>query len=148
MTARVIHQNLPHELRCHGEEVGTILPLWEVLRDHAHIGFIDQGSALQCVAGTFSLQIMTRDAAQFVVNQRKKRVEGLAVSSTPANQQFCDLRGRARHLVSPWRAGEARCKRSITFLLSSVKKTKLQAVRQFDKSTPCQGSVFSVCCVP
>jgi len=58
------------------------------------------------VTGTFSLQIMTGDPAQFVVNQRKKRVEGFAVSSAPANQQFCDLRGRARHLVSPWRAGE------------------------------------------
>jgi hypothetical protein len=33
----------------------TILPLGKILRNHAHVGFIDQSSALQRVAGPFSL---------------------------------------------------------------------------------------------
>ena len=55
MTTRVVDQNLAHELRGHSEEMSTILPLRQSLFGHAHVGFMNQGRALQSVVGTFAL---------------------------------------------------------------------------------------------
>ena len=86
MATRVIDQNLPHELRGHSEEMSTILPLWQSLFGHAHVGFVHQGRALQRVVGTLALQIAVGNAAQFGVHQRQQRVERRLVSASPADQ--------------------------------------------------------------
>ena len=44
--ARVVYQNLAHQLSSHGKEVGAVLPLRKILPDQANVRFVDQSSAL------------------------------------------------------------------------------------------------------
>jgi hypothetical protein len=55
--ARVVHQDAADQLRRHAEEMCAVLPLHAALVDQLHPGFVDQGGALQRVAGAFAAQI-------------------------------------------------------------------------------------------
>src|SRR5450631_795630 len=94
MTASVVHQDLPHQLRRNRKEMGAILPLGKILIDQTNVSFVDQGGALQGVTRALVLQVMMSDTAQLCVNQGHQRVERFAVAASPAAQQLRDLTRR------------------------------------------------------
>ena len=61
--ARVIDQDTADHLRGDAEEMGAILPADVVLSDQLQIGLMDQGRALQGVAGPFLPQVAAGQAA-------------------------------------------------------------------------------------
>jgi hypothetical protein len=90
---RVVHQNSPHQLRSHGEEVNLILPMDRCAADQTQVRFMDQGCALQGVVGGLAGQTVPRQAAKFVVNKRDKRFASGRIAVTPPEQQSRDLAG-------------------------------------------------------
>ena len=92
MPTGVVHENLTHQVRGHSEEVGAAVYL-RILANETQVGFIDQGSALQGVSGTLAIQVIVREAAKFIVDQRDQSVESLAISLAPVGEKLCDLTG-------------------------------------------------------
>ena len=86
--ARVFHQDLAHEVRRDAEEMGAIFPLRRRIAGESHERFVDEGRALQGVAGAFAAKITMRQAAHFVVDQRHERLQRFLVSGTPSDKQF------------------------------------------------------------
>jgi len=84
--ARVVHQDLPHQLRCNPKKVCATLPLRQILSHHADIGFVNQGCTLQRVVGPLALQKMLGDVAKFLINQRHELVQGATVALSPADE--------------------------------------------------------------
>ena len=85
MSPRILHQDLAHQVSGNPEKVGAILPLRRILARQPHIGFVYQGRALQSVVGAFPLQVIVRQAAQFVVDHRHEDIECLTVSLSPTD---------------------------------------------------------------
>ena len=84
--ARVLDQNLPHQLGADGHEMITILKWSCALFFQAQISLVHQGGALQGVARAFLPQVMMRDPSQLVINQRKRPAQGLVVTGVPVRQ--------------------------------------------------------------
>ncbi len=55
--ARMIHEDLAHELRGHTEEVRATLPIGKILRHELQVGFMDQCGRLQCPCVALVVQI-------------------------------------------------------------------------------------------
>ena len=82
--ARVIDQDVTHNLRADGEKVCAILPFKSVLLTcEFYIRFIDQSSCLQSVAWAFLAHLPPGDLAQFSMNERKKSIECRLVAFSP-----------------------------------------------------------------
>ncbi len=86
-----VHQDAPHQLRGHGEEVRAVLPPHAARIDQAQIGLVDERRGLQRVAGTLSRHVAMREPVEFVVHQRHQPIQRLLVSLIPGQQQFSDL---------------------------------------------------------
>ncbi len=69
--------------------MGAILPLHAFVVHQAHVGFVDQGGRLQCVAWALALHIAVGQAAEFVVNDRRQAIERALVSIAPGAQEPC-----------------------------------------------------------
>jgi hypothetical protein len=54
--ARVIHQDLPHQLRRHAEKVRAALPIRQLLRDQTEVRFVHQRGGLSVRAACSSLR--------------------------------------------------------------------------------------------
>jgi hypothetical protein len=100
MTARVIHQDFPHELCRHGEKMGSILPLRQTLFRQAYIRLVNQCRALQSMAGTFAVKVVIGDLAQFAIHERHQRIQRCLIAAPPANQEFRYFIGRPTLQVS------------------------------------------------
>jgi hypothetical protein len=66
------------------------------LLNQLEIGFIDQRSGFERVAGSLATQAPTRDPAQSVVDEWDQLVARRFVAPTPGNQQLCHV-FRFRH---------------------------------------------------
>ena len=55
--ARVIYQNMAHDLRGQGEEVLLVLPIDRVLAGQLQIGFVHQRGGLQGMLRAFGLKL-------------------------------------------------------------------------------------------
>jgi hypothetical protein len=82
----MIYQDSPHQLRRYREEMASVLPVDIVASRKAEIGLVHNRRALQRVIGTLTSQVVPRQAAQFVIDQRDKRLSGGNVAATPASQ--------------------------------------------------------------
>ena len=69
--------------------MGAILPLGVSLIDEPEIRLVDECSRLERVVGAFAAQIVTREPAQFVVNQRHQFLERRLVALAPVDQKLC-----------------------------------------------------------
>lgn len=68
--AGVLDQNATHCLSRGGEEVTAIVPMsFRLVADEAEIRFVNQGCGLESLAGRLVSQSMTRELAQFAVDQ-------------------------------------------------------------------------------
>ena len=84
MTARVVHQNLPHQARGHRQKMGTIFGVKGPLVEQPQIDLMDQSRALQGMARTLASEMPPRDVAQLFVDQRNQRFKGLWIARFPA----------------------------------------------------------------
>lgn len=71
-----------------------ILRVERALVHQSHIGFMDQGRALQRVFGAFSPQMVPRDVPEFSVNERDQLLKRPLVAGFPADQKLRDRLGR------------------------------------------------------
>ena len=96
MPPRVLHQDLPHQLRGDAEEVGSILPLDSRLVDELQIDLIDQGGGGQRVVGTLASQRAPGGSPEFTVDNGKKFGERLLTPVAPVDKQLGDFVRRSR----------------------------------------------------
>ena len=94
MTARVVHQNLPHQARGHRQKMGAIFGVKGSLVEQPQISLVDQSRALQGMARTLASEMPPRDVAQLFVDQRNQRFKGLWIARFPAYQQFANWVGK------------------------------------------------------
>jgi len=82
--------------------MGTILPLRNVMSDEPNIGFMDECGTLQSMIGAFALQVIGGNFSKLVVDQRKQIIQSLLISSSPTDQELCNLPvgGVASHRVA------------------------------------------------
>ena len=91
VAARVVHQNLAHQMRGDAEEVRPALPIGKALRHQPHVGLMDQGRGLQRGRRAFVAKIVLGQPAQFVVDQRREDVERMPVPAASIQEQTGDL---------------------------------------------------------
>ena len=81
--ARVLDQNLPHQLRADGQEMFAVLELGRALLLEPQVSLVHQGGALQGVVRAFLPQVVVRDPSEFVINERKHGAQRLLVAGVP-----------------------------------------------------------------
>jgi len=84
--SRVIDQHLPHQPGGDRQEVRAVVGFERSLVNQPEIRFVDQSGALQCMTGTFTPQLASRDVAQLLINKRDQALEGFLVSRPPTNE--------------------------------------------------------------
>ena len=88
---RVLHQNAPHHLRRHREEMGAILPLHALIAHEAHVRLIHQRRRLQAMAGTLAPHVAARQPVELVIHDRGQPFERTRVSVAPRAEQLAHL---------------------------------------------------------
>jgi len=68
----VIHENAPHDPSRNRDEVRTILPRPLRFVDQPQIRLVHECRGFQCVVGPFVSHLTTRQAAEFVIDQRSE----------------------------------------------------------------------------
>jgi hypothetical protein len=96
--ARVLNENLPHQVRGSTKEMRAIVPGNLRLIYQAQKRFVDQRRGLQGVTGLFTAQIAFRLLAQLVIHDRQQFIERGTVAVAPIHQHAGDIFcGRSRH---------------------------------------------------
>ena len=90
--ARVIYQNVAHDLGGQGEEVRFVLPVNRILTGQLQIGFVDERGGLQGMLRAFGLKLPCGYPPQIVINQRHQFPERLRLSLAVLIEQQADLR--------------------------------------------------------
>jgi hypothetical protein len=88
-----VHQDLPHQPRSHGHEMGAILQIIGLLVHKPQVGFMNKSRALECVVLTFRPQVVMSQPAKFPVNQRHKVIQCALVAVSPLPQKLGNLVG-------------------------------------------------------
>ena len=84
--ASMAHENAPHHLRGDAEELRAILPAHFILIDEPEINLVHQGGGLQSVIRAFPAEETDRLPVEFLVDQRKQRLERARITASPGNQ--------------------------------------------------------------
>src|SRR5262249_51192924 len=90
----VIDQNLAHQPRGGAEEVGAVLPIDLALVYQPQKSLVNQSRRLERVARTLTAQKPTRQAPQFIVDERRQLIAGALIALIPGDQQPSDFIGR------------------------------------------------------
>ena len=91
----MVHQDLPHQLRSHGEEMGPVLPIFAALIDESKVGLVDKCRGLQGIGVAFLSQVAGSKLAEFPVHKRCELIEGLLVAARPLNEKLRHVAGSA-----------------------------------------------------
>jgi hypothetical protein len=86
MASGIVHQNLPHQARCHGQEMSAAFGFKGLLIEKTKVRLINQRGTLQRMSRTFALQVIVRDLSQFLVNNRDQPFEGVLIARSPTNE--------------------------------------------------------------
>ncbi len=97
---RNVDQHAPHNLRRDRKEMGAILPLHVLPVDQAQVGFVDQRSSLKEVVATLAGHAPHRDAPQFLVDERRQRLERGLVAVAPRDEQLRDIGGSTHEIAA------------------------------------------------
>src|ERR1051326_1710630 len=97
--ASVIHQNAAHHLRGDSKEMATVGPLNMVLVHQTKIGFVHEGSCLQCVVYSFALQVAGSQSVEFFVDLRNQLGERILVPIAIALEQQGYVGGGGFHFL-------------------------------------------------
>jgi hypothetical protein len=89
--------------RSGAEKMGSVLPVRRLQIDQADVGFVNQCGTLQCVIGSFAVQVSPGDSAQFIVNQGDQSFACVWITMAPVNNKFTYPRRRrfCAHLSLP-----------------------------------------------
>jgi hypothetical protein len=90
--ARVIYQNVAHDLRGQSKEVRLVLPVNRILSGQLQIGFVHERGGLQGMLRAFGLKLPGCYPPQIVINQRHQLPERLCLSLAVLIEQQADLR--------------------------------------------------------
>src|SRR5689334_13181510 len=100
--ARMVHEDLPHEVGRNTEKMRTVLPWSAFGADEAEIRLVDERRALQGVAGTLASQKALRETVQLAIDERHEAIQRVRVTGFRPNQEFGDRSLRfTRHAVGP-----------------------------------------------
>jgi hypothetical protein len=83
--ARVVHKNVPHDLRCQGKKMCSTLPIGFAIHQ-AQISFMNQGGWLEGVIVTLSGEVFAGNAAQFIVDERNQGIARCQVALIPTDE--------------------------------------------------------------
>jgi hypothetical protein len=83
--ASIVDQYAPHQLRRDRKEVRAVLPLHAARLNQLEIGFINQRSSLQRMAGPLTADVSVGQAPQFSVDQRDQSVERRLIPARPGD---------------------------------------------------------------
>jgi hypothetical protein len=72
--------------------VGPVVDL-KILAHQSHVGFIHQSGALKGVPGTLAVQMVVREAAKLIVNQRDQSAKGFSIPLSPICEKLGHLIG-------------------------------------------------------
>ena len=87
MASSVLDQDAAHGLGGRSEEMTAVLPVRRLLGVHqAEVGLVDQGGRLQRLAGPLPGQLVGRQTAEFVVDQRQELLGGVRVARLDCRQ--------------------------------------------------------------
>lgn len=84
----MIYEYAAHGLRCHGVEVGPVLPTHSFMIDQSKIGLIDQGRGLERVAESLAAHVIASQPSHFFVNQRNQLVERSPIPLAPLDEEL------------------------------------------------------------
>jgi len=85
---RLIHEDLPHQVRGDPEEVRPALPIRHVLRHQAQVRFVHQRRGRCRRRGAFVPKAVIGQTAQFPVDERDEKIERFLVSVLPVEEQL------------------------------------------------------------
>lgn len=85
--ARDVHENPPHHLRGHPEEVSAVLPANLIPPEQPKAHLVDERRWLQRQMCVLAGQIAQRHAVQLVVNDREQPVERTRIAIAPGTEQ-------------------------------------------------------------
>ena len=103
-SAGVIHQDLSHQAGRQGEQVRPISDVHPVNVHQAEVGFMDQGSRLEHVAGWFPTQPRLGDAPQLFIDQSSTNpLSASGIPLLPRPDHCRDIDGPLSHR---WSADE------------------------------------------
>jgi hypothetical protein len=72
--------------------MGPVVNL-KILAYQPHVGLIHECGALQGVPGTFAVQMVVREAAKLIVNQRDQSAKGFPIPLSPICEKLGHLIG-------------------------------------------------------
>jgi len=102
MTPRMVHQNLSHESRRHGDKMRTVFRLNRAVIHKAQVCLVHERHALQGVVATLALKVVACYSSQLIVDEGNQGLERLLISSSPLNEQFRNGLWRlSRHAPTP-----------------------------------------------
>ena len=97
LAAGLFDEDAAHGLGRGGEEVAAAVPVLGLLRVHQpQVGLVDQGRGLERLAGLLLGQLLRRQLAQLVVDQRQQLLGGVRVALLDGGQDAGDIAHR-RH---------------------------------------------------
>jgi hypothetical protein len=88
MAAGVVDQDLAHETRSDGYEMGAVFGVDWTLLDEAEISLMNQSGAAEGVVRALAAQVAMGNGSQFAINQRHEYIEGRLIPVTPSKQEF------------------------------------------------------------
>jgi hypothetical protein len=88
MAAGVVDQDLAHETRGDGYEMGAVFGVDWTLLDEAEISLMNQSGAAEGVVRALAAQVAMGNGSQFAINQRHEYIEGRLIPVTPSKQEF------------------------------------------------------------
>lgn len=98
----VVHQDVAHHLRRHGEEVTPVTPAHAALPLETQPGLIDERRRLQRVIGALSAKGAPGHPPQLRLHEGKKRIECDAIALAPAFEVCGYLRVRDGGRTRTW----------------------------------------------
>jgi hypothetical protein len=106
ISARVVDQDAPHQLRRYREEVRPVLPRHALQVHQPQVRLVDQRRGLQSVPAALAAHEVAGQAPKLFVNDGRELVERFPVSAAPGLEQDSDVRPgirpdlRCRHGLS------------------------------------------------
>ncbi len=85
--ARVVHQDLPHQLGCHAEKMSAVAVIGLVLPHQPHVCFMNKRSRLKSMVGTLAAKITIGQAPQFGVSHRHQLIYRLLIAILHISRQ-------------------------------------------------------------
>src|SRR5208337_4839458 len=90
MSPGIVHQDLSHESRGHGNKMGAILRRRRATSHQTQVDFVHQCGTLQRMPRTLALQIVVGHRTKVVIHERDKGFERGLVSRSPLQKKLSD----------------------------------------------------------